>query len=726
MYKKSTILFLIIFILFFILPTTYMPLAEVELQPIIIEVEGDPNVHREYIETYHPFIEVVAVYEKLFNGLALLGSPKNLQRMEALEFIKNIHSVQRYEAIEWRKSTNHSETMIQPFDLNTTAYTGKGVKVGVIDTGIDYDHPDLKLNYISGFDLVDLDDDPMETVPEQGIPTAHGTHVAGIIAADGEIKGVAPDAEIYAYRALGPGGAGTSVQVLAAMERAMEDEVDVINLSLGNNVNIPDYPTSVAVNRASELGIPVVIANGNSGPDDWTVGSPATADKALSVGAATSPRIIPYLYESFENKVVQLYEMDGSPSWEISRSNEVVEVSEQNQSVKGKIALLQRGEIPFYELAQSAEKNGAIAAVIYNNEPGIFQGSLQNEQNPINIPVASISMEDGKWLKNHSEKKSLYMESAYWNQEVTIATFSSRGPVTMNWNIKPDVLAPGTGIWSTVPGGHEQMDGTSMAAPHVTGAVALIKEAHPDWTREQIIGALKTTAERLQEQDTSEPTIQGMGAIRPDKAIETTTIIHDPQLNFGKVDSYREELSLEITVENVSEDPQHYTFEYSKKKNGMYWNIPRAFTLEPNEIKTLPIELSVTTSRLEEGVHQGWLTLTKENEEDYYLPYIVVNKNADQPKTAGFEFSLKNFSEDAYEFRLYLTEPARRVEVDLYNPETLFHNRKLLAVQDLQEGLLQKEISKKEAGPGGFYLAIVTVYLEDGRYESSQSMIYME
>src|SRR5699024_5954527 len=103
--------------------------------------------------------------------------------------------------------------------------------------GIDYNHPDLELNYRGGYDLVDLDEDPMETTPEEGIPTSHGSHVAGIIAANGELQGVAPDAEIYAYRALGPGGRGTSVQVIAAMEKAAENGADVINLSLGNNVN---------------------------------------------------------------------------------------------------------------------------------------------------------------------------------------------------------------------------------------------------------------------------------------------------------------------------------------------------------------------------------------------------------------------------------------------------------------------------------------------------------
>ena len=726
MRKHPLFLFLLIFLTMYT-PTINHAEENEDLQSIIIEVDGEPSVRKEYIETYHPFIEVVAVYEKIFSGLALQGTPENLERMETLEFIKSIHSVQQYEAIDLRESTSNKgpEESLQPFELNTTKYTGKGVKVGVIDTGIDYDHPDLQKNYKSGYDLVDLDEDPMETIPEQGIPTNHGTHVAGIIAADGELKGVAPDAEIHAYRALGPGGAGTSVQVLAAIEKAIEDEVDVINLSLGNNVNVPDYPTSMAVNRASELGIPVVIANGNSGPGDWTVGSPATADKALSVGASMAPKEVPYLYESLDGKAIQLTEMAGSLPWEITKSYPIVDASTSNDPMSGKIALLRRGKVPFYELAKQAEQNGAVAVVISNSEEGAFQGSLAEVKEPVNIPVAAISKEDGEWIKAKVKNGSLYLDTEYFNQMRTTAPFSSRGPVTINWNIKPDILAPGTEILSTIPGGYEQLNGTSMAAPHVAGVVALLKEAHPDWTRDQLIGAIKTTADLLKEPEILEPTIQGMGMIRPEQAIETTTIIHNPQLNFGKVDAYREELTFDLEIENMSEETQNYTFDIPKKQNGLYWNLPQSFTVDANEKKTIPIELDVTTARMEKGVHQGWLTLNKDDEV-YQLPYILVNQDADQPKTAGFEFSLKGFSEDEYFYNIYITEPARRIEVDLYNPETLLFDRKLLEAENLEAGLHEGELSKKEAGQSGYYLALVTVYLEDGTYESNQSILYLE
>src|SRR5690625_5162150 len=131
--------------------------------------------------------------------------------MRSFEFIKDIHPVHMYQAITEPLHMSKESDTVFPAALNTTKYTGKGVKVGVIDTGIDYNHPDLAINYAGGFDLVDLDKDPMETTKEEegGVPTMHGTHVSGIIAANGKIKGVAPDASIYAYRALGPGGSGS-------------------------------------------------------------------------------------------------------------------------------------------------------------------------------------------------------------------------------------------------------------------------------------------------------------------------------------------------------------------------------------------------------------------------------------------------------------------------------------------------------------------------------------
>ncbi|RLL42953.1 peptidase S8 [Oceanobacillus piezotolerans] len=714
----------------FILLISIVPalvLAEGKQTSIIIEVEGDVEEHKDYLETYHPFVEVVATYETLLNGLAIQGSPKDIDRLKNLQFIKKVHSVQQYKAHPYEElNLKDIGESVLPSTLNDTTYTGKGVKVGVIDTGIDYKHPDLKKNYKQGYDLVDLDKDPMETTKEEGLPTLHGSHVAGIIAADGELKGVAPDAEIYAYRALGPGGAGSSIQVLAAMEQAVKDEVDVINLSLGNIVNGPDYPTSAAVNKAVELGIPVVIANGNSGPNRWTVGAPATAINALSVGASTNVIHIPFLTERMEDKKIPLQMMLGSSPWNFTKAYPVVQgLNEAN--LYGKIVIVERGEIPFYQLAKEAEEKGAVALLIQNNEEQMFQGSIEGGGPPVEIPVALISKEDGKWVQSQIGGKSFYMETTYQKMDTTIASFSSRGPVTVNWDIKPDILAPGTNVVSTVPGGYQALQGTSMAAPHVTGVIALIKEAQPDWSTEQIYGAIRTTADPLmgKEGEFLPPIEQGMGIIQPLDAIQTETIIYNPKLVFGKVEgSYREPLTYNLKIENTSNDAQTYRFDIPKKQKGLSWSFPMAVQLDAKEKIEIPVELSVTPSLLEEGLHQGWIALNGSNRV-YHLPYLFVNQSADNPKAMGFEFTLKPFSEKSYEYGLYITDPTERVEVDLYDPQTLMFNRTLLVTDQVEVGMNEGELKKKEVGSSGEYLAVVTVYLLNGKTETYETMLFI-
>ncbi|MFC4558080.1 S8 family serine peptidase [Virgibacillus kekensis] len=695
---------------------------------VIIEVEGDPTKHKVYIETYFPYIEVIATYETLFNGLALKATPKRLEKMESVDFIKAIHPTANYEAqfgLDLAEKTD--ENLVKPSTLNNTEYTGEGVQVAVIDTGIDYEHPDLKDSYVGGYDLVDLDDDPMETKKDQGLPTMHGTHVAGIIAADGEIKGVAPDADIYAYRALGPGGRGTSVQVIAALEEAVEDGADIINLSLGNSINGPDFPTSVAVNRAVEMGIAVVIANGNSGPGLWTVGSPATAKKALSVGASSNPQLVPYLEETLYDKKIPLSLMAGSQPWDFTKDQKVALFSKQD--VNGKIALMKRGKTPFYQLAKKAEEAGAVAVLIYNNASGNFRGSVQSAENPIGIPVAGISKKDGEWFiqKLQSGNKSLYMDTKFQTTEHSVAEFSSRGPVTMNWDLKPEVVAPGTNILSTVPGGYMPLQGTSMAAPHVAGALALLKEAHPGWTVEQLAGALKTTAKRIRTGNAAAltPIMQGMGEIQPAKAINTPIIIHNPLLSFGKIDEYSEVRTIELKIENSSNKRQKFSFQTPHKKRGVSWQLPQRFTVEAGKTKKVPIQIDINSTLQEKGLHQGWLTLASGNEA-FHLPYLFINENADYPRAMGFGFTMKPFSKDTYVYQVYLPDPAEKIEVRLYDAGTLIYDRMLLKKEDVKVGMNEGYLKKSELGKLGRYRAVLTVYLENGGLASYTSELFIQ
>lgn len=169
--------------------------------------------------------------------------------------------------------------------------TGTGMVVAVIDTGVDYTHPDLgggigpSYKVIGGYDFVNKDPDPMDD-------NGHGTHVAGIVAANGGVKGVAPGASILAYKVLDASGQGYMSDVIAAIERAMDpnqdkdtsDHADVISMSLGGPGDSDD-PVCVAVQNAVAAGIVVVVAAGNEGPSLGTVAAPGVAPDVITVGA---------------------------------------------------------------------------------------------------------------------------------------------------------------------------------------------------------------------------------------------------------------------------------------------------------------------------------------------------------------------------------------------------------------------------------------------------------
>src|SRR5699024_10883282 len=387
--------FFFFLLLFFLLSfPTAQPFASTT-ESVILEVEGDANEHAAYMKKNYPLIDVVAVYDTLFQGLALQGKARELNKLGSLDFIKQVHGVQTYTTLHRPSELSTDQNVLYPVDLNDTSYTGSGVKVGVIDTVIDYRHADLEKNYEGGYDVVDLDDDPMETLPEEGMPTLHGTHVSGIIAADGELQGVAPDAEVYGYRALGPGGMGTSVQVIAALEQAVKDDMDILNLSLGNAVNGPDYPTSQAVNKAADLGVAVVVANGNSGPDNWTVGAPATASGALAVGAASEREQLPFLYDPKEDKKVLLHPFPGSAPWDLEKAYPMTAEHPSSNGVNGKIVLAGGDQEPVDQLAQEAEANGAAGMIVFQDIDE--QAAEYVEQS--GIPIAKVSAQSGGWLR---------------------------------------------------------------------------------------------------------------------------------------------------------------------------------------------------------------------------------------------------------------------------------------------------------------------------------------
>jgi len=226
-------------------------------------------------------------YTDVFNGLAARISGETAEALRELPEVRRVVPDREVRVLLGESIPQVGADRV----WNELGATGQGVTVAVIDTGIDYTHPDLGgclglgCRVVGGHDFVNDDADPLD---DHG----HGTHVAGIVAADGLVKGVAPDARLLAYKVLAANGFGDTSDVIAALELAVDpdgdpatdDAPDIVNLSLGADTG-PDDPMSQAADLAVEAGLVVVASAGNSGSAYRTVEAPGNARRVLAVGA---------------------------------------------------------------------------------------------------------------------------------------------------------------------------------------------------------------------------------------------------------------------------------------------------------------------------------------------------------------------------------------------------------------------------------------------------------
>src|SRR5574340_1609623 len=296
---------------------------------------------------------------------------------------------------------------------------GQGVKIGIIDTGVDFDHPDLhgygkSGRVVGGYDYVNTDEKPNDI-------NGHGTEVAGIIGANGSFSGMAPRSQLFSYKVSSSGEAVSSEYIIQAISRAIEDKMNVINISLG--VNRTNDELENAVDEAVKKGIVVVTAAGNNGPDDKTIGSPGGDFNVITVGASYN-NITSSLVSTLEigNKQYNVIPMLGTDVLQSPIKGKIVyggygRVKDlQGIDVKDSILLEQRGsdtkgeKVFFSEKAKNAADRGASGLIIYNNQSGIFFGELKGP-NSTNyqprIPVISISGNDGLELKSMSKNNTL-------------------------------------------------------------------------------------------------------------------------------------------------------------------------------------------------------------------------------------------------------------------------------------------------------------------------------
>ncbi|MGO0060056.1 S8 family serine peptidase [Brevibacillus fluminis] len=478
---------------------------------------------------------------------------------------------------------------------------GEGMLISVIDTGVNPKHVDMveprdkraakqKTNttakVISGFNWADRNDVTADVANSQ-----HGMHVAGIAAANGKVKGVAPEAQILSekvfsnYQGELP---SLSESILFAIDDSIAKKADVINLSLGSSAGYVDDSSSeqYAIKKAVDQGVIVVAAAGNDGyfgsdrimeknPDYAMVGSPGIAPDALSVASANSTMLAGMSFQvEGVNDLERVVYMVGHPSsgealnptQALSKSVDVVYLGkgkkeDYNISVKGKVVLLQRGDTSFDDKLALAKEAGAVGAIIYNNQPGPLIISANEAKNMPAVSVLKLAGEKMVAALKQGKKVKVNFDGQYAQNKLpfpnggTISSFSSWGP-TPDLQFKPEITAPGGGILSTVQeSDYAVKSGTSMATPHVAGGMALIKQAYIKQGRNlqgrQLVDVLKAavmnTANPIMDPReiaaTSvggktgvlpySPRVQGAGMMQISQAIKTPAIVTDKKGKAG-------------------------------------------------------------------------------------------------------------------------------------------------------------------------------------------------
>lgn len=471
-------------------------------------------------------------YSTLWNGLSIEIAAKDIAKVRRLPGVVAVYPVLLTDAPEPPLPEVPPDNSLELFTaikmtgadvVQASGNSGSGIKVAVIDTGIDYNHPDLGGGFgpgfrvAGGFDLVGDAYNAGGTTPAELTPVpdpdpmdcnGHGTHVSGIIGANGLVKGVAPDVTFRMYRVFGCVGSTSSDIMLAAMEMAFADGNQVLNMSIGSAFQWPQYPTARGADNLVKKGMVVVASAGNDGTTGlYASSAPSLGAGVISVASVDNTHIFsPAFTIGASSNLIGYQPMTGSVAIPASGTTDVVDagqactIASVPAAVSGKIALVQRGVCSFRVKAQSVQAVGAIAAVIYNNAPGIILGSIGTSPAPaVTIPVVGISDTDGAGILT-ALPTTLTWTSSYTSAPngtgKLISSFSSYG-MSPDLSLKPDIAGPGGFIFSTLPlaqGGYGILSGTSMSSPHLAGAAALLLKARATLKSDQVRTVLQNNA----------------------------------------------------------------------------------------------------------------------------------------------------------------------------------------------------------------------------------------
>ena len=485
-------------------------------------------------------VEVRYEYTTVFNGLSVEADYEDLEAIQDMPGVKDAYVSQVYQLIEPVNETKLADSVpsIGGDISQETGYTGKGMVVAILDTGLDTSHEafqnavnapkftkqdiadklasdslrvgNVNVNSIYQSDKIPFAYDYYDNDTNVSGGNSHGTHVAGIVGANsGQVTGVAPDAQLMIMKIFGDDGSGAyDSDIIAALEDAVVLGADAVNMSLGMTAGFSEAAatkTREVYQRVKNAGISLMCAAGNeysssyksasgtdlplaSNPDNGAVASPSTYDAALSVASMNNVKATaPYLLvgdrkirysDPAETASKQIASLNGTYEYVACGVGATTDFT--GKALSGKVALIQRageenGEIlTFAQKEANAKAAGAKAVIIYDN----VEGDLVNMSTDGNIPAVFISKADGEAMLAASDKHVSFSKSylAQFQDAYSgkMSDFSSWG-VTPDLKLKPEITAPGGDIYSTLPGGlYGSMSGTSMASPHMAGAAAVM------------------------------------------------------------------------------------------------------------------------------------------------------------------------------------------------------------------------------------------------------------
>ncbi len=550
-------------------------------------------------------------------------------------------------------------------EAGSSPSAGEGVKVAIVDTGIDFTHPCFDdADYPPQAQLGDKRFTNNKVIvakvfnnktPSRGYTAEalqeHGTHVAGTVACNFDtpanvdgvavphgISGVAPRALLGSYNVF-PGDVtnARSEDILNALDAAYADGFDVANMSLGGGANGIQDLLTVAVDDLDQANMVVAVAAGNSGPGLFTVESPGSAKRALGAGAATVGHFVAVVITAPAPNGTEYPGITGSFAVVSSPLTAPLTAVMENGalslacsafpagSLTNTVALVARGTCSFSTKIRNAQNAGAIAAIVANNVAGdgIAMGTDGTANQPT-IPAYMVSRSNGAALAGVTSVL-IGTQTKYFvtGNDDFMASFSSQGPTDVDFRVKPDVVAPGVEVLSSIP--HQFcaaapcfafFQGTSMATPHLAGSAAVVRGAQAGWSAAQVRSAIVNTADvdvlKKSTSTTLEKNVNIVGAGRENllSAVGAKVALDPVSVSFGSVPSGSGQTqTFDVQVSDLTGAAGNYTVSVTPGDASVAYSVsPSTFSLGANGTATVTVTMSAAKGA-GGGGHQGRLTI---------------------------------------------------------------------------------------------------------------------